>query len=61
MWATALTIGALASLLVALGYVAFAARRLEATPDRLLQKQSEDQGRLECELARVRATAVPGC
>ena len=61
MWATALTIGALASLLVALGYVAFAARRLEAALDGLLQKQSEDQGRLECELDRVRTTAVPGC
>jgi hypothetical protein len=61
MWAPALIIGALASLLAALGYVAFAARRLEATLGVLLQKQSEEKGRLERELARVRATAAPGC
>jgi hypothetical protein len=61
MWATALTIGALVSLLTALGYVAFAARRLEATLGVLLQKQSEEQRRLQRELDRVRATAVPGC
>jgi hypothetical protein len=62
MWASAaLTIGALVSLLAALGYVAFAARRLEATLGVLLQKQSEEQGRLQRELDRVRATAVPGC
>ena len=62
MWApAALTIGALVSLLAALGYVAFAARRLEATLGVLLQKQSEEQGRLLSELDRVRATAVPGC
>jgi hypothetical protein len=62
MWASAaLTIGALVSLLAALGYVAFAARRLEATLGVLLRKQSEEQGRLQRELDRVRATAVPGC
>ena len=61
MWATALTIGALVSLLAALGYVAFGARRLEATLGVLLQKQSEEQRRLQRELDRVRATAVPGC
>jgi hypothetical protein len=61
MWATALTIGALVSLLAALGYVALAARRLEATVGLLLQKQSEEKGRLARELDRVRATAVPGC
>jgi hypothetical protein len=61
MWATALTIGALVSLLAALAYVAFAARRLEATLDVLLQKQSEEKGRLARELDRVRTTAVPGC
>jgi hypothetical protein len=61
MWATALTIAAFVSLLAALGCAAFAARRLEATIDLLLQKQSEDKRRLQRELERVRATAVPGC
>ena len=62
MWApAALTIGACVSLLAALGYVAFAARRLEATLGVLLQKQSEGQRRLQRELDRVRATTVPGC
>jgi len=52
MWApAALTIGAFVSLLAALGYVAFAARRLEATLGVLLQKQSEGQRRLQRELA----------
>ena len=61
MWATALIIGALVALLAALGYVAFTARRLEAALDMLMQKQNEARGRLERELDRVRATAVPGC
>ena len=62
MWApAALTIGAFVSLLAALVYVAFAARRLEATLGVLLQKQSEGQRRLQRELDRVRATTVPGC
>ena len=61
MWATPLTICALVALLVALAYVARAARRLEATLDVLMQKQYEEKGRLQRELDRVRATAVPGC
>jgi hypothetical protein len=61
MWAPALTIGALVALLAALGYVAFAARRLEATLDALLRTQGEDRNRLARELERVRTTAVPGC
>ena len=61
MWATALTICALVALLAALGYAAFTARRLEATLDALMQNQSDARGRLERELERVRATAVPGC
>ena len=61
MWAMVLTIGALVSLLAALGYVAFAACKLEATLGVLLQEQSEEKLRLERELDRVRATAVPGC
>jgi hypothetical protein len=61
MWATALTIGAFVSLLAALGYVASAARKLEATLGVLLQRQSEEQRRLQRELDRVRATVVPGC
>lgn len=61
MWATALTIGALVALLAALGYLAFAARELEATLDVLMRKQNEERDRLERELERLRATAVPGC
>jgi hypothetical protein len=61
MWATALTICALVALLAALAHVARTARRLEATLDVLMQKQYEEKGRLQRELERVRATAVPGC
>jgi hypothetical protein len=61
MWAPALTIGVFVSLLAALGYVASAARNLEATLGVLLQRQSEEQRRLQRELDRVRATVVPGC
>jgi hypothetical protein len=61
MWASALIIGALVSLLAALSYVAFAAHRLEAMLGVLLQKQSEEKTRVERELDRVRATAAPGC
>lgn len=62
MWATALAVTAtLVSLLAALGYIAFAARRLDARLDALLQKQCEERGRLERELDRLRATALPGC
>jgi hypothetical protein len=61
MWATALIICALVPLLVALAYVDRTARRLEATLDVLMQKQYEEKGRLQRELDRVRATAVPGC
>jgi hypothetical protein len=61
MWATALTICALVALLAALAHVARTACRLEATLDVLMQKQYEEKGRLQRELERVRATAVPGC
>jgi len=61
MWATPLTIGALVLLLAALGCVALAAHRLDATLGVLLRKQSEEQSRLKREVERVRATAVPGC
>lgn len=61
MWATALTICALVALLVALAYVARTARRLEATLDVLMQKQYDEKARLQRDLDRVRATAVPGC
>jgi hypothetical protein len=61
MWATALTICALVALLAALTYVTRTTRRLEATLDVLIQKQYEEKGRLQRELDRVRATAVPGC
>ena len=47
MWAPALTIVMLVSLLAALGYLAFAARRLDARLDALLQKQSEERRRME--------------
>ena len=58
MWVATVT---LLSLLAALGYLAFAARKLDITLDALLQKQSGERGRLAQELERVRATVVPGC
>ena len=61
MWAPALTIVTLVSLLAVLGYVASAARRLDARLSALLQKQSEEHSRIQQELDRVRVTAVPGC
>jgi hypothetical protein len=61
MWAPALTIVTLLSLLAALGYLVSAARRLDARLVVLLQKQSEERNHMERELERVRATAVPGC
>ena len=61
MWATALTICALVALLAALGRVALAARRLEATLGALLRKQNDERIRLAREVDCVRATAVPGC
>jgi hypothetical protein len=54
MWATALTICALVALLAALGYVAFAARRLEATLGVLSRKQVETRRELERNVERVR-------
>jgi flagellar basal body-associated protein FliL len=60
MWVT-LNIVTLASLLAALGYVAFAARKLDASLGALLQKQSEERCRMERERDRVRATTLPGC
>jgi hypothetical protein len=59
MWATALTICALVVLLAALGYIAFTARRLEATLDALMQKQNDARDRLERELERVRSVVIP--
>jgi hypothetical protein len=61
MWATALTIVTLLSLLTALGSVAIAARKLDVTLAALLRKQNEERSRLERELERVRTTAAPGC
>ena len=58
MWVATVT---LLSLLAALGYLAFAARKLDATLATLLQEQSEERHRLTEELDRVRATVVPGC
>jgi hypothetical protein len=58
MWVATVT---LLSLLAALGYVALAARRLDSRLDSLLQKQSDERSRVEQELSRVRATALPGC
>lgn len=60
MWATmALIICALVALLAALGYVAFTARKLEATLDVLMQKQNEEKDRLVRELQRVRSVVIP--
>jgi hypothetical protein len=60
MWVT-LNIVTFLSLLVALGYVGFLARRLDTRLAALLQKQREERIRVEQEVSRVRATAVPGC
>jgi hypothetical protein len=58
MWVATVT---LLSLLAALGCAALAAHRLYSRLDTLLQKQSEERSRVQQELDRVRATAVPGC
>jgi hypothetical protein len=58
MWVATVT---LLSLLAALGYLALAARKLDAKLDALLQKQCKERGHLAQELDRVRATVVPGC
>ncbi len=54
MWATALTIVTLVSLLAALGYVAVAARRLDASLGTLLEKQVESRCWLESHVEHVR-------
>jgi hypothetical protein len=58
MWVAIVT---LLSLLAALGYLAFAARRLDIRLGAMLQQQSDERSRIQQELDRVRATAVPGC
>jgi hypothetical protein len=54
MWVTALNIVTLVSMLVVLGYVAFAARKLDASLGSLLEDQSERLRRIERDLDRVR-------
>lgn len=61
MWATALTIATLTSLLVALGHVAAASRKLDARLGTLLAEQSEERRRMQREVDRIRATTAPGC
>ena len=63
MWVTALTIiVTLVAMLAALGYVAFAARRLDARLERAAAEAERGAADAwSCELDRVRATAVPGC
>jgi hypothetical protein len=51
----------LLSLLAALGYLAFAARRLDIRLGAMLQQQGDERTRIQQELDRLRATAVPGC
>jgi hypothetical protein len=61
MWATALTIATLTSLLAALGYVALAARKLDARLGTLLAEQGGERRRMQREVNRIRATTSPGC
>jgi len=54
MWATALTIATLTSLLAALGYVALAARKLDARLGILLAEQGENCRCVEGDVQRAR-------
>lgn len=54
MWATTLNIVMLMAMLGTLGYVALAARRLDASLGSLLQEQSERRGDVERDLERAR-------
>jgi predicted nucleic acid-binding protein len=54
MWVATLNIVTLALMLAVLGYVAFAARRLEASLGTLLDDQVERLRRIERDLDRVR-------
>lgn len=58
MWVATVT---LLSLLAALGYLAFAARGLDARLSAMLRQQSDERSRIQQELDRLRATALPGC
>ena len=58
MWVIALSIVTLASTLVACGYVAQGALRLDAGLDALLEQQSEYRSCLARELARVRQSVT---
>ena len=61
MWATALTIATLTSLLAALGCVAFAAGKLDARLGTLLAEQGGERRRMQREVNRIRATTSLGC
>lgn len=54
MWATTLNIVMLMAMLATLGYVALAARKLDARLGSLLQEQSERRGDVERDLERAR-------
>jgi hypothetical protein len=54
MWVTALNIATLVLMLAVLGYVAVAARKLDASLSTLLEDQSERLRRIERDLDRVR-------
>ena len=54
MWVTTLNIVTLVLMLAVLGYVAFAARKLDASLGSLLEDQSERLRRIERDLDRVR-------
>ena len=58
MWVATVT---LLPLLAALGYLAFAARRLDGKLGALLHEQCDERSRLEREIERLRATASPDC
>ena len=54
MWVTTLNIVTLVLMLAVLGYIAFAARKLDSSLGSLLEDQSERLRRIERDLDRVR-------
>jgi hypothetical protein len=59
MWVATLML--LLLLLAALGYLAFAARRLDTRLNAMLQQQSDERSCIQRELERLRPTTSPDC
>jgi hypothetical protein len=58
MWVNTVNIVTLVSMLAALGYVAMATRKLDASLGSLLQQQSERRRDIERDLERVRQSVA---